>query len=163
MLDDRATGFTEAELMATLPALQQFARRFHRGASDVDDLVQETLTKAIGSSHRFQRGSNLRSWLFTIMRNTFCTKYKLSRREQVGGLDDCAGEVWSPPTQDWKLRAHELERAIDTLPRDFRLVVDLVLIQGMSYELAAERCDVPVGTIKSRVSRARARLAGMLG
>src|SRR5690242_11578628 len=67
MLDDRATGFTEAELMAILPALQQFARRFHRGASDVDDLVQETLTKAIGSSHRFQRGSNLRSWLFTIM------------------------------------------------------------------------------------------------
>ena len=162
MSDDRTTGFTEAELMANLPALQSFARRFHKATGDVDDLVQETVAKAIGSSHRFQRGTNLRSWLFTIMRNTFCTKFKVSKREQVRGLDDYAQHVSSPPTQDWELRGHELEKAIESLPTDFRMVVDMVLIQGMSYELAAERCDVAVGTIKSRLSRARVRLADML-
>jgi RNA polymerase sigma-70 factor (ECF subfamily) len=162
MLDDCTTGFTDAELVENLPALRAFARRFHKSANDVDDLVQETIAKALAHSGGFQRGTQLRSWLFTIMRNSFCTKFKVARREEVGGTDDCAGRASTPPSQDWEVRGHELERAIEALPRNYRAVVDLVLIQGLSYEAAAEQCNVAFGTIKSRVSRARHRLAEAL-
>jgi RNA polymerase sigma-70 factor (ECF subfamily) len=93
------------------------------------------------------------------MRNTFCTKFKISKREQVGGVDDSASLASSPPSQDWEVRGHELEKAITALPERYRAVVDLVLIQGLSYERAAERCNVAIGTIKSRISRARERLS----
>lgn len=156
---DRPNGFTDAELLELLPALRCFARRFHKSANDVDDLVQETIARAIAHSGHFQRGTQLRSWLFTIMRNAFCTKFKISKREQVGGVDDSASGAWSPPSQDWEVRGHELEKAITALPEKYRAVVHLVLIQGFSYELAAERCNVAIGTIKSRISRARERLS----
>lgn len=84
------TGFTEYELLEHLPALRNFARRFHSSPSDVDDLVQETSLKAIANADKFQRGTQLRSWLFTIMRNTFCTKFGLTKREDVGLADDTA-------------------------------------------------------------------------
>ncbi|PZM16442.1 sigma-70 family RNA polymerase sigma factor [Rhizobium tubonense] len=162
MRDDRPNGFTDAELLENLPALESFARRFYRSGNDIDDLVQETLAKAIAHSASFKPGTQLRSWLFTIMRNTFCTKFKISRREQVGGIDDAASWGSSPPTQDWEVRGQELEKAIHALPEGYRVVVDLVLIQGLSYETAAQRCNVAIGTIKSRVSRARHRLTELL-
>ncbi|PZM14845.1 sigma-70 family RNA polymerase sigma factor [Rhizobium tubonense] len=162
MLDDRPNGFTDAELLENLPALESFARRFYRSENDVDDLVQETLAKAIAHSGSFQRGTQLRSWLFTIMRNTFCTKFKIAKREQVGGLDDWALSASLPPAQEWNVRSHEMEKAIHALPEGYRVVVDLVLIQGLSYETAAQRCNVAVGTIKSRISRARDRLTRFL-
>ncbi|CAN7673752.1 sigma-70 family RNA polymerase sigma factor [Rhizobium sp. LjRoot98] len=161
-MSDRMTGFTDAELLENLPALRAFARRFHKSTIDVDDLVQETLAKAIAHSGSYRQGTKLRSWLFTIMRNTFCTKFKVARREQVGEVDDCAARASSPPTQDWEIQGRELERAITALPDNHRVVVDLVLIQGLSYEAAAEECDVPVGTIKSRVNRARIQLSKAL-
>ncbi|KQV81900.1 RNA polymerase subunit sigma [Rhizobium sp. Root1220] len=162
MRDDCRTGFTERELLEILPALRCFARRFYMSPNDVDDLVQETVAKAIAHSDNFRRGTKLRSWLFTIMRNSFCTKFSASKREQVGGVDDTANWASSPPSQDWEVRGHELERAISALPKNYRIVVDLVLIQGLSYEAAAERCNVAVGTIKSRVNRARHCLAEVL-
>ncbi|WP_426232165.1 sigma-70 family RNA polymerase sigma factor [Pararhizobium sp. DWP3-4] len=162
MPTQRTSGFTDAELLDTLPALRAFARRFHKSPSDVEDLVQETLTKAIAHSSSYQHGTQLRSWLFTIMRNTFCTKFKVAKREQVGQVEDYAGRASSLPTQDWAIMGRELERAITNLPDSHRFVVDLVLVQGLSYEVAAQRCDVPVGTIKSRISRARIQLSKVL-
>jgi RNA polymerase sigma-70 factor (ECF subfamily) len=155
-------SFTEAELLDNLPALRSFARRFHNSASDIDDLVQETLAKAIANSGNFQPGTRLRSWLFTIMRNTFCTKFKVSKREHVGGIDDSAAWASLPPSQIWEVRGHELEVAISTLPDNYRVAVDLVFVQGVSYEAAAVRCGVAIGTIKSRVNRARQRLTKAL-
>ncbi|QKK20438.1 sigma-70 family RNA polymerase sigma factor [Rhizobium indicum] len=162
MLNDDRPGFTDAELLDNMPALRSFARRFHSSASDIDDLVQETLAKAIAHSGKFQPGTRLRSWLFTIMRNTFCSKFKISKRERVGGIEDSAASASLPPSQIWEVRGHELEVAISTLPDNYRTAVDLVLIQGVSYEAAADRCGVPIGTIKSRVNRGRHHLTRVL-
>jgi RNA polymerase sigma factor (sigma-70 family) len=152
-----------AEMIALIPALTAFARRLDRSPSNVDDLVQETLMRALANIDRFQEGTSLKSWLFTILRNTFCTKFGLSKREVIG-LDDCAS---ARPTvnapQEWTVRAHEFHRALLDLPKHYRDAVDIILIQGQSYEAAAERCGCPVGTIKSRVNRARAQLANQLG
>ncbi|QKK33309.1 sigma-70 family RNA polymerase sigma factor (plasmid) [Rhizobium indicum] len=162
MLTDDGPGFTDAELLENIPALRSFARRFHSSASDIDDLVQETLAKAIAHSGKFHRGTRLRSWLFTVMRNTFCNKFKISKREQTGGIEDYAAWASSAPSQIWELRARELAVAISALPVSYRTAVVLVFVEGVSYERAAERCGVPVGTIKSRVNRARHHLTKAL-
>ncbi|AHG45202.1 RNA polymerase sigma factor [Rhizobium leguminosarum bv. trifolii CB782] len=162
MQDHDRPGFTDAELLDNMPALRCFARRFHSSTSDIDDLVQETIAKAIAHSGNFRPGTRLRSWLFTIMRNTFCTKFKMSKREYVGEIEDSADWASSPPSQIWEVRGHELEVAISALPDNYRTAVDLVFLQGVSYEAAADRCGVPIGTIKSRVNRARHQLTKAL-
>jgi len=155
-------SFSEAELLEHMPALRNFARRFHASPNDVDDLVQETCLKAIANAEKFQRGTQLRSWLYTIMRNTFCTKFGLTRREPVGIADDTAHRVSVPATQEWKLRGRELELAITALPNHQRRAIELVFIDCLSYEEAANRCGCAVGTMKSRVNRARLHLSAML-
>lgn len=152
------TGFTEPELLEHLPALRNFARRFHSSPTDVDDLVQETYLKAIANADKFQRGTRLRSWLFTIMRNTFCTKFGLTKREDVGLADDTALQVTVPATQEWKLRGQELEQAISELPDHHRTAIEMIFIDCMSYEDAAQKCGCALGTMKSRVNRARLHL-----
>ncbi|GGG06891.1 RNA polymerase sigma factor [Rhizobium wenxiniae] len=152
------TGFTEFELLEHLPALRNFARRFHSSPTDVDDLVQETYAKAIANAQKFQQGTRLRSWLFTIMRNTFCTKFGLTRREDVGLADDTALQVSVPATQEWSLRGQELERAISNLPDHHREAIEMIFIECLSYEDAAQRCGCALGTMKSRVNRARLQL-----
>jgi len=163
MGEARTTGFTEAELLDTVPSLRKFACRFHRSEHDIDDLIQETLAKALSSREKFQSGTRLRSWLFTIMRNTFCTKYSVSLRESVGTLDDIAGSGVVPAEQHWKMRGRELERAFSELPDNSRVALSLIFIEGISYEVAAERCSCPIGTVKSRVNRARRLLEDRLG
>lgn len=152
------TGFTEIELLEHLPALRNFARRFHSSPTDVDDLVQETYAKAIANAEKFEQGTRLRSWLFTIMRNTFCTKFGLTRREDVGLADDTALQVSVPATQEWSLRGQELERAISNLPDHHREAIEMIFIDCLSYEDAAQRCGCALGTMKSRVNRARLQL-----
>lgn len=155
---DNDTGFTEIELIEQLPALRNFARRFHATPTDVDDLVQETYVKAIANSGRFQRGTRLRSWLFTIMRNTFCTKFGLTKREDVGVVEDTAHLVSVPATQEWTVRGRELEQAIAQLPEHQRTAIEMIFIDCMSYEDAAQKSGCAVGTMKSRVNRARFQL-----
>jgi RNA polymerase sigma factor (sigma-70 family) len=151
-----------AEMIDLIPALRSFARRLDRSPSNVDDLVQETLMRALANLDKFQEGTSLKSWMFTILRNTFCTKFGLAKREIVG-IEDCASarpSVNAP--QEWSVRANEFHRALLSLPEHYRDAVDIILLQGQSYEAAAERCGCPVGTIKSRVNRARAQLAQQL-
>jgi RNA polymerase sigma factor (sigma-70 family) len=145
----------EDELVSFIPALQKFARRFHSSPGDVDDLVQETVMKGLSNLDKYQPGTQLKSWLFTIMRNTFCTKFGLLKREHVGLDDDCASRSAVQPAQEWSVRGHELEAAIGRLPEHYRAALDLVFIQGVSYEVAAQSFDCPIGTVKSRVNRAR--------
>lgn len=149
----------EEELVSYVPALHKFARRFHTSANDVDDLVQETLVKALGNLDKYQPGTQLKSWLFTILRNTFCTKFGLAKRELVGLDDDFAELSCVHPSQEWTVRGRELEAAIRRLPEHYRAAFDLIFINGVSYEGAAVHFHCPIGTVKSRVNRAREILA----
>ncbi|SCW85858.1 RNA polymerase sigma-70 factor, ECF subfamily [Rhizobium mongolense subsp. loessense] len=153
----------QAEIVSLLPALKAFARRFERVESDADDLVQETVSKALCHIAQFQDGTSLKSWLFTIMRNTYCSSYKRRKREPVGCVGDLTGyQLPVKSTQEWSLRALDVQAAIDKLGASHRHAL-LLVVNGTSYEEAAAICDCQVGTIKSRVSRARNHLLEMLG
>lgn len=149
-------------MVALIPALRAFARTFCRSPSDADDLVQETLTKAIANLHRFQPGTRLKSWLFTIMRNTFLSGVAKSRRETTGVEVEEAGTGPEAP-QEWSQQVREVRAAIGRLPQAQREVLVLVGMLGVSYDEAARICDCAVGTVKSRLSRARSALLVELG
>jgi RNA polymerase sigma factor (sigma-70 family) len=156
-------GFQEKELVSLIPAMRAFARTFCRNTADADDLIQETLTRALANSHRFERGTKLKSWLFTIMRNTFITSAKRYARECPGAADCVSTLVATAPAQEWSQRSNEVKRSLDRLPGDQREVIVLVAMAGLGYEEAAEICGCAVGTIKSRLSRAREGLLRDLG
>lgn len=151
-----------ADIVKQIPALRAFARSFYRDSVDADDLVQETLVKALANLDKFERGTRLKSWLFTIMRNTFCTRAKIARRE-TPGEDDALLEATFEPTQELSVRTREVERAFQNLPGQYKQILTLVVILGESYEGAAEICDCSVGTVKSRLNRARHHLLVELG
>ena len=149
---------TEEEIVALMPALRAFARTFHSNINDADDLVQETLTKALSKVHQFTPGTRLKSWLFTIMRNTHFTHYRISQRESPGKADCVANLVGCPARQEWPARQRELSKAIYRLPCSQREVIMLIGVLGFSYKEAAEVCGCEIGTVKSRLNRARLRL-----
>ncbi len=149
-------------MVELIPALRAFARSFCRNASDADDLVQETLAKAIANLDRFEPGTRLKSWLFTIMRNTFLTNVARARREGPAPAEPAAGPV-QEATQEWSAQVRDVREAIARLPQPQREIVVLVAMLGVSYEEAAQICDCAVGTVKSRLSRARAALLAELG
>lgn len=157
-----ATWDAKREIAAQIPALRAFARTLVRNPFDADDLVQETLAKGIANAHRFQPGTSLKSWLFTILRNTFYTSIKISNREHPGA-GGCVSEVCTLlPAQEWAVRGGELRDALDHLPQDQREVLVLIGVLGISYEEAAGICGCAVGTIKSRLNRARNRMLDFL-
>jgi RNA polymerase sigma factor (sigma-70 family) len=152
-----------ADIAALIPALRAFARSMVPDRNDADDLVQETLLRGISNIHHFRPGTNLKSWLFTIMRNTFYTSLKLRKRERPGDADCVAGTRAVQPSQEWAVRGEEIREALETLSPEQREVVVLVGALGVTYEDAAEICNCAVGTIKSRLNRARARILEKLG
>jgi RNA polymerase sigma factor (sigma-70 family) len=152
-----------SEFVTLIPALRAFARTLAKDASDADDLVQETLMKGIANINRFQPGTNMKSWLFTIMRNTFYTRIKMANREAPGLLDCASSRPAIAAGQEWSLRSQEMARAIEALPHDQREVIVLIGVLGTSYDDAASICGCAIGTIKSRLSRARYRLLETLG
>lgn len=163
MSDIKSTASTHDQIIALLPALKAFARRFERTENDAEDLVQETVSKALGHLGQFQEGTSLKSWLFTIMRNTYCTSYKRRKREPVGAVDDLTVlQVPVKSSQDWLVHAQDVRSAVDRLYGPYREALMLV-VAGSSYEEAAVACSCEVGTIKSRVNRARTHLMQMLG
>jgi RNA polymerase sigma-70 factor (ECF subfamily) len=140
-----------------IPALRAFAWSISRNGSDADDLVQDTLIKAWSHRDKFD-GANLRAWLFTILRNTYYTAVVRRRREVRDEDGQHARALTSPPTQEWGLALHALQAALDQLPAEHREALILVGAAGLSYEEAAQICGCALGTIKSRVNRARVRL-----
>ena len=143
------------ELVDVIPSLRAYARALTRNAADCDDLVQETLAKALKYHDRYESGTRLKSWLFTIMRNTFYTATKKSARERPG-LEDCVAEtVLVDPVHDAVITHKRLLAAIERLPRQYREMLILVVMLGETYEDAASICGCAVGTVKSRVNRAR--------
>ncbi|HEV7310367.1 sigma-70 family RNA polymerase sigma factor [Ensifer sp.] len=153
----------ETEVIDLIPALRAFARTFVSSSFEVDDLLQETLFRALRGIDGFQPGTNLKSWLFTIMHNAFRTQYKLRRRESPGVVDCAELPIPTPAPQDWCVQSVELRSALKHLAPDHRDVLVLVAGYGLSYKEAADICDCAVGTIKSRLSRARDELAGRMG
>lgn len=146
-----------------IPALRAFARRFCRSAEDADDLVQETLTRALSARHQYRAGTRLKSWLFTIMRNASCTRARRNQRERLGAVECASYRSTAPATQEWVVRGREFGEALGRLPADQRQILVLVIIDGASYQEAALACGCAMGTVKSRLNRARLRLLAELG
>jgi RNA polymerase sigma-70 factor (ECF subfamily) len=146
------------EVVGLIPALRAFAWSLSHNGSDADDLVQETLIKAWTNRDKFEDGTNLRAWLFTILRNTYYTSVIRRRREVRDEQGEYAGALRTPATQDWSVAMGALQAALAQLPDEHREALILVGAAGLSYEEAAEICGCALGTIKSRVNRARARL-----
>jgi RNA polymerase sigma-70 factor (ECF subfamily) len=150
------------ELLAAIPSLRAFAISFTNNRDRADDLVQETILRAWANIDKFEPGTNLNAWLFTILRNLFVSEYRKRRREveDVDGFH--AAKLMTLPHQQVHLDFEDLRAALAKLSVDHREALLLVAAQGMSYEEAAEVCGVAIGTIKSRVNRARHRLAALL-
>ena len=146
------------EVVRMIPALRAFGWSLCHNGSDADDLVQDTLIKAWSNRDKFEPGTNLRAWLFTILRNTYYTQVIRRRREVRDEQGEYAGALKTPPTQDWSVAMRAMQDALQHLPPEHREALILVGAAGLSYDEAAEICGCAVGTIKSRVNRARARL-----
>jgi RNA polymerase sigma factor (sigma-70 family) len=159
----RDTRQARADVVELIPALRAFARTFYRDPDAADDLVQDTLTKAIGKIHQFEPGTRLKSWLFTIMRNTFYNRLVVEKREAPGSADCVSSLPVHAASQGWSMAAKETEMALARLPQKQREVLVLICLNGASYKEAAEICDCDIGTIKSRLNRSRANLLAELG
>jgi RNA polymerase sigma-70 factor (ECF subfamily) len=165
---DKSTERTTREpsvqdvMLAAIPNLRAFAMSLSGNADRADDLVQETVTRAMASIGSFTPGTNMAAWLFTILRNLFRSQYRKRRREVEDPDGSYLASLKAPPEQFGRLEFKELVEALAKLPNVQREALLLVAASGFSYDEAAAICDVAVGTIKSRVSRARQLLAELL-
>ena len=151
------------ELLAAPPSLRAYAYSLTGSWDRTDDLVQDTITRAWASLDQFEPGSNLNAWLFTILRNHFYSVHRKRRREVEDPDGSYAGRLRTHPEQPSHLDFEDLRKALAKLPTSHREALILVGAEGLSYEEAAVVCSVPLGTIKSRVNRAREKLVQLLG
>ncbi|MFZ2100158.1 MAG: sigma-70 family RNA polymerase sigma factor [Oricola sp.] len=150
-------------IVAVIPNLRAFAISLCGAADKADDLVQETLVRAWDKQASFQPGTNLRAWLFTILRNEFYSQMRKRGREVSDADGALTAAMAVHPEQGGKLDVQDFQVALAKLPADQREAIILVGATGLSYEEAAEVCGCAIGTVKSRVSRARTRLGELLG
>src|SRR6202140_4485286 len=149
-------------VLGAVPSLRAFAISLCGNVDRADDLVQETLLRAVANIDSFQPGTNMSAWLFTILRNHFRSEYRKRRREVEDGEGRYAETLKTQPEQYGHVEVREFREALVKLPPDQREALVLVGASGFSYEEAAHICECAVGTIKSRVNRARTRLWGLL-
>lgn len=153
-----------SELITQIPGLRRYARLLTGDAWAADDLVQDTLERACSKWRLWTAGSNLRAWLFTLMHNQFANQVRRSIRQSNSGrmvdMEDVKDELVA--TDDGVDLALDLHRCLMRLPQDQRAVLLLVSLEDMSYEEVAEITGVPVGTVMSRLSRARTRLRELM-
>lgn len=154
---------TEQELLSLIPELRAFARALTRNATEADDLVQDTLTRAIASFDSYVPGTRMRAWLFTIMRNAFYSRRRKAVRETTGATDCIAGQPQVEPSQEWSMTYIEVMRALTGLPVHYRETLVLVTMLGESYEVASQILGCSIGTVKSRINRGRLMLLDRLG
>ena len=149
---------------AEIPRLRRYARALARDVAAADDLVQDCLTRALGKLHLWQEGTDLRAWLFTILHNQYVNQVRRAVREGAAvGLSETEPMLTRAPHQGKRLELRDLERAMAKLPEEQRSVILLVGLEGMRYEEVAEVLGVPVGTIRSRLSRGRELLRRLMG
>ena len=149
-------------VLGAVPSLRAFAISLCGNVDRADDLVQEALLRAIANINSFQPGTNMSAWLFTILRNHFRSEYRKRRREVEDSEGRYAETLKSQPEQYGHVEFREFRQALTQLPADQREALVLVGASGFSYEEAAHICGCAVGTIKSRVNRARTRLAELM-
>lgn len=150
-------------LLGAIPALRAFAFSLTYDLDRSDDLVQDTLVRAWINAASFRRGTNLTAWLFTILRNLFYSEQRKRKREVEDADGAHAGRLTALPEQEIRMEMAQFQTALNRLPAAQREALVLVGAQSFTYEEAAAICGVAVGTIKSRVSRARMRLIEVLG
>ena len=150
------------QIIAAIPGLRAFGLSLTARSDRADDLVQETLMKAWKHHDSFEAGTNMKAWLYTILRNEFYTQLRKRKREVEDADGYYSSKVAVHAEQEGHLDMADLRVALAKLPEDQREAIILVGASGFSYEEAADICTVAVGTIKSRVNRARARLAVLL-
>jgi len=151
-------GSFKSDLLGAIPGLRAFAVSLTQNSDRADDLVQETLVKAWDKQDSFQPGTNLKAWLFTILRNEFYSQMRKRGREVQDSDGAFTARLAIHPSQHGQLDLQDFRAALQLLPEDQREAIVLIGAAGFSYEEAAEICNCAVGTIKSRVSRARTRL-----
>nr|WP_050976886.1 sigma-70 family RNA polymerase sigma factor [Hyphomicrobium sp. MC1] len=149
-------------MIRAIPNLRAFAKSLCRDPGRADDLVQETLVKAWANLARFEKGTNMKAWLFTILRNTFCSQHRTRRREveDVEGRE--AARLCDLPRQQAHMEFADFTKIFALLRDDHKEALLLVGAEGFSYMEAAAITGMPIGTVKSRVNRARAALTQLL-
>ena len=149
---------------AEIPRLRRYARALTRDIVNADDLVQACLARAIAKQHLWQAGTDLRAWLFTILHNQHVNEIRRStRRESNVSIDDMAPMLRTEENATDRLQLRDLEAAMARLPQEQRQVILLVGLEGLPYEEVAAILQVPVGTIRSRLSRGRDQLRALMG
>lgn len=151
------------ELVDHLGAMRAFAISLTRNTALADDMVQDALVKAWTKIDTFEPGSNMRAWLFTILRNTYYSHHRKARREVADVDGEMSAGLAQKPDHDGRLQMSDFHAAFNQLSDEQREALILVGAGGFSYEEAAETCGVAVGTIKSRINRARQQLAQLMG
>ena len=150
------------DLVALLPRLRRFGRAVTRNREDADDLVQIAVERALLRADQWQRGTKLDSWMFRIMKNAWIDEVRSRvRRSEVLAPEE-AGETIGVSTDDAQIARLSVQKAMSRLNDDQRLAVGLVLVEGLSYSEAAEVLDIPIGTLTSRLARAREALQHQL-
>jgi RNA polymerase sigma-70 factor, ECF subfamily len=150
-------------LEAEIPRLRRYARALTRDISRADDLVQNCLSRAVAKQHLWQPGSDLRAWLFTILHNQHVNDVRRSMREGIPiAIEEMAPALTVHPNALAALHLRDLEAAIAKLPEEQRQVILLVGLEGMRYEEVAAVLRIPVGTVRSRLSRGRDQLRRLL-
>jgi len=155
----------QREIIALLPRLRRLARVLSRHPADADDLVQQTVERALLHGRQWRPGTRLDSWMFRIMKNAWIDESRArGRRDKVFTEEDAGAKVGfdGGSAMQARLEAAEVERAMARLPQEQRLAVALVLVEGMSYKEAAAVLEIPVGTLTSRLARGRTALAAAL-
>ena len=148
----------EAALVACIPSLRRYARGLTGDRGRADDLVQDTLERAWAGLSIWQRRGELRAWMFGIMHNQFVDRLRAAASRPEVATGDATPEPAQRPMQADRLEVRDLERALQRLPAEQREVLLLVGVEALSYQEVARVCGVPLGTVMSRLSRARARL-----
>jgi RNA polymerase sigma-70 factor, ECF subfamily len=149
---------------AEIPRLRRYARALCRDIATADDLVQDCLTRALAKMHLWQEGTDLRAWLFTILHNQHVNRIRRAVREGAAvELSETEPQLTQAPRQERRLELRDLDCALARLPDEQRSVILLVGLEGMRYEDVAEVLGVPVGTVRSRLSRGREALRRLMG
>jgi len=146
-----------------IPRLRRYARALTHATDRADDLVQDTLVRALSKLHLWQPGTDLRAWLFTIMHHQYVNTVRREARERTVDIEHVSSSLTATTDPTARRQLIELDRALALLPNEQREVVLLVGLEGMPYETVAQILGVPIGTVRSRLSRGRERLRELMG
>lgn len=150
----------EADLLALMPGLRRYSRSLSRSDADGEDLLQDCVERALSRKNAW-RGVNLKAWLYAIMTNLHRNAHRRARRRPTAALSEAEDLAATTPETD-PIAGRRLRAALHALPSDYRAVLMLVVVEGLGYQEVADTLQLPIGTVMSRLSRARARLRDAL-